>query len=836
MAAAITTKMNAFGMVDKADENRMREIIQEYLNFLDDSGEERVYINRIEDMIRDETARLIVDINDVRLKMKERANLLLTSFVDEIIAFEHALKEIVSKLDPDYAKEKDFCIGFEGSFADRHLNPRTLKSSFLGNLVCCEGIVTRCSLVRPKIVKSSHFCPATKKIMEKKYTDFTSYEAIPTSNAYPKEDENKNPLETEFGKCVYKDHQIFSMQELPESAPPGSLPRNIDIIADEDLADRCKPGDRIQVIGLFRVLPNKQAGMSTGNFRSVLIANNVQLMSKDLLLNFEPEDIKQIRKMSRHKDIFELLARSLAPSIYGHDEVKKAVLCLLLGGCEKILENGTRLRGDINILLIGDPSVAKSQILRYVIHAAPRVVATTGRGSSGVGLTAAVLHDPDTGERKLEAGAMVLADRGIVCIDEFDKMTDIDRTTIHEVMEQGRISISKAGIQAKLNARCSVLAAANPVFGRYNLYKNPMENIGMQDSLLSRFDLIFVMLDEHDVERDRMLAESVLKLHRYRAQGESDGAVQPMGTTLENRTTFNTDGSSENSKEIYEKNREWTAMEEREKILSTHFIRKYIYMAKELKPVLSEEASTFISERYTELRSADMGRTDMERTMPVTARQLETLIRLSTAIAKSRLAKIIELKDAKKAYELLYFACFKEKSKERLEYEEHKQKRQQSNIRNNSKSPNEVEIDEEIEGNDEQESTTTKETSTRASRYGKRKLTVFEEEEEEEEEENNEGGNKTTTDQQQQQQPTKRPKIPAVISVDRYKKLKGFLRRAFDDLNISANELANLEEIEKYIQKLAENQPFTKDEFKAAYDQLSGENIIFIDDEQIMLI
>nr|CAD2158540.1 unnamed protein product [Meloidogyne enterolobii] len=535
MAAAITTKMNAFGMVDKADENRMREIIQEYLNFLDDSGEERVYINRIEDMIRDETARLIVDINDVRLKMKERANLLLTSFVDEIIAFEHALKEIVSKLDPDYAKEKDFCIGFEGSFSDRHLNPRTLKSSFLGNLVCCEGIVTRCSLVRPKIVKSSHFCPATKKIMEKKYTDFTSYEAIPTSNAYPKEDENKNPLETEFGKCVYKDHQIFSMQELPESAPPGSLPRNIDIIADEDLADRCKPGDRIQVIGLFRVLPNKQAGMSTGNFRSVLIANNVQLMSKDLLLNFEPEDIKQIRKMSRHKDIFELLARSLAPSIYGHDE------------------NGTRLRGDINILLIGDPSVAKSQILRYVIHAAPRVVATTGRGSSGVGLTAAVLHDPDTGERKLEAGAMVLADRGIVCIDEFDKMTDIDRTTIHEVMEQGRISISKAGIQAKLNARCSVLAAANPVFGRYNLYKNPMENIGMQDSLLSRFDLIFVMLDEHDVERDRMLAESVLKLHRYRAQGESDGAVQPMGTTLENRTTFNTDGSSENSKEIYEK-------------------------------------------------------------------------------------------------------------------------------------------------------------------------------------------------------------------------------------------------------------------------------------------
>ncbi|KAF7638885.1 DNA helicase [Meloidogyne graminicola] len=765
---------------------------------------------------------------------------LLSSFVDEIIAFEHALKEIISKLDPDYVKEKDFSIGFEGSFADRHLNPRTLKSGFLGNLVCCEGIVTRCSLVRPKIVKSSHYCPVTKKIMEKKYTDFTSYEAIPTSNAYPKEDENKNPLETEFGKCIYKDHQIFSMQELPECAPPGSLPRNVDIIADEDLADRCKPGDRVQVIGLFRVLPNKQAGMSTGNFRSVLIANNVQLMSKELMLNFEPEDIKQIRKMSRHKDIFELLARSLAPSIYGHEEIKKAILCLLLGGCEKILENGTRLRGDINILLIGDPSVAKSQMLRYVIHTAPRVVATTGRGSSGVGLTAAVLHDPDTGERKLEAGAMVLADRGIVCIDEFDKMTDIDRTAIHEVMEQGRISISKAGIQAKLNARCSVLAAANPVFGRYNVYKNPMENIGMQDSLLSRFDLIFVMLDEHNVERDRMLAESVLKLHRYRTQGESDGAVQPIGTNFENHTTFNTEEGLENSKEIYEKNREWTAMEEKQKILSTNFVRKYIHMAKEIKPILSEEASTYISERYTELRSADMGRSDMERTMPVTARQLETLIRLSTAIAKSRLAKIIELKDAEKAFELLYFACFKEKSKERLEFEEHKQKKKQ-NVRGNSKSPNEMEDGnggrgeggEGDDNNDEEMQITIGTETTRAIRYAKRKATIFEEEENEEEEENQ---IIDIEEEHHHQTSIKRSKIPSVISVDRYKKLKGLLRRAFDNLNISPNELANLVEIEKQIQKMSENQPFTKNEFIAAYDQLSGENIIFIDEEQIMLI
>ncbi|XP_063387262.1 DNA replication licensing factor Mcm3 [Cydia fagiglandana] len=654
-------------MEDGEFDQRLRDLQREYLEFLDDEEDQGIYMEKVKQMIADKSKRLVVNINDLRRKSPERAKNLLENAFEEQIAFQKALKEYVGSMDPTYAKvQEEFFVAFSGSFGTKHVTPRSLTSRYLGNLICVEGIVTRVSLVHPKVVRSVHYCPATKKVMERKYTDLTSFEAFPTTAIYPTKDDEGNPLETEYGLSRYKDHQTLTVQEMPERAPAGQLPRAVDVVCDDDLVDRCKPGDRVQVVGNYRCLPSKQGSFTAGTFRTILIANNVTQINKGMDLAITLDDIKLCKRMAKRKteDMFELLAKSLAPSIHGHEYIKKAILCLLLGGMEKVLANGTRLRGDINILLIGDPSVAKSQLLRYVLLTAPRAITTTGRGSSGVGLTAAVTTDPDTGDRRLEAGAMVLADRGVVCIDEFDKMSDIDRTAIHEVMEQGRVTIAKAGVHAALNARCSVLAAANPVYGRYDQYKTPMENIGLQDSLLSRFDLLFVMLDLADADHDSRISEHVLRMHRYRNPKEQDGEVLPMGSSVEMLSTDNPDNDEvEDAQDsIYEKYDpllHGNTRSKKERILSTKFMRKFLHIARLMKPKLTQEASDAIADEYARLRSQDTMDSDVARTQPVTARTLETLIRLATAHAKCRLSFEVTADDAHSAIELVQYAYFK---------------------------------------------------------------------------------------------------------------------------------------------------------------------------------
>ncbi|XP_041832653.1 DNA replication licensing factor MCM3 [Melanotaenia boesemani] len=811
---------------DTVDDREMREAQRDYLDFLDDEQDQGIYQSKVRDMISENKARLIVNINDLRRRNEARAAKLMNYAFEELMAFQRALKDMVGTVDGTYAKQhEEFFIGLEGSFGSKHVSPRTLTSRLLGSMVCVEGIVTKCSLVRPKVVRSVHYCPATKKTMERKYTDMTSLDAFPTSAIYPTKDEENNPLETEFGLSIYKDHQTITVQEMPEKAPAGQLPRSVDIILDNDLVDLIKPGDRVQVIGTYRCLPGKKGGFTSGTFRTIMIACHVKQMSKEVSPHFSADDVAKIRKFSctRSINVFDQLARSLAPSIHGHEYIKKAILCMLLGGVEKVLENGSRIRGDINVLLIGDPSVAKSQLLRYVLHTAPRAIPTTGRGSSGVGLTAAVTTDQETGERRLEAGAMVLADRGVVCIDEFDKMSDMDRTAIHEVMEQGRVTIAKAGIHARLNARCSVLAAANPVYGRYDQYKTPMENIGLQDSLLSRFDLLFIMLDQMDPEQDREISDHVLRMHRYRDPREQDGTAMALGGTVDVLTTEDPDSVAEEDEElqVYEKHNNLLhgSKRKKDKIVSKEFMRKYIHIAKGVTPVLTEEAANHIAEEYSRLRSQEQLGSEIARTSPVTARTLETLIRLSTAHAKARMSKVVELEDTEVAVELVQFAYFKKV----LDKGKKRSKRDQ---------------DSGSEDEDNEETTTqpSQRTQRKRGRRGSQSSEPYSPYDFSEEQEVPEiqAGTPKPAKAQREEEPMEATSQAADVelSADRLKEFKSSLFAIFQSTYAQSVMMTKLMD---EINKERENR-FTKPEVRAALARMQDDNQVMVSDDTIFLI
>ncbi|EXJ81819.1 minichromosome maintenance protein 3 [Capronia coronata CBS 617.96] len=661
---------------DEAIRDRIR-LATEFLDPTDTAA--RSYRADIVLMLNRGLRRLVVSIDDIRAHSRELADGILYKPFDYSPAFDAALKNVIATIPNRAPFEQDedrlYYVAYSGSFGDNTCNPRTLGSSLLNRMVCLEGIVTKCSLVRPKVVKSVHWSEKTGKFLYREYRDQTMSAHAPASlSVYPQEDGDGNPLVTEYGYCTYRDHQTISIQEMPERAPAGQLPRGVDVIMDDDMVDRVKPGDRIQLVGIFRSLGNRNAGSGSAIFRTLILANNVVLLSSKsgggiAQATITDQDVRNINKLSKKSNVFELLAQSLAPSIYGHDYIKKAILLMLLGGMEKNLPNGTHLRGDINVLMVGDPSTAKSQLLRFVLNTAPLAIATTGRGSSGVGLTAAVTSDKETGERRLEAGAMVLADRGVVCIDEFDKMSDIDRVAIHEVMEQQTVTIAKAGIHTSLNARCSVVAAANPIFGQYDSNKDPHKNIALPDSLLSRFDLLFIVTDDIDDKRDRAISEHVLNMHRYRQPGTEEGAPireqpnQILGIGLQEEQ------SATQSTEVYEKYNAIlhsgftvTGRNRKKQVhpVSMPFIKKYIQYAKSrCKPVLTKEASEYVVSAYSNLRN-DQIKANERRTSPITARTLETLIRLSTAHAKARLSSRVEEHDAIAAEEILKFALFRE--------------------------------------------------------------------------------------------------------------------------------------------------------------------------------
>ncbi|KAK9449132.1 MCM2/3/5 family-domain-containing protein [Limtongia smithiae] len=675
--------------------------IRKFMDFLDDEAVATNYRDLIRLMLAREERRLIVSLEELYTFDREFWDGILNNPSEYLPAVDSALKEVVmAVVDRTRHTVEDgdvFYVAFRGSFGDHAVSPRTIAAEHVGKLVSLEGIVTRCSLVRPKVVRSVHYCEKTNNFHAREYLDQAMATSLPfIGSVYPTEDADGNPLTTEYGYSTYRDHQTMAIQEMPERAPAGQLPRSVEVVLDDDLVDAVKPGDRIQLVGMYKSMGSRSAGKDSGSaqFRTVILANNIVLLSTKAngglaRARVSDIDIRNINRVAKKRNVFELLSQSLAPSIYGHDYIKKAILLMLLSGMEKNLENGTHIRGDINILMVGDPSTAKSQLLRFVLNTAPLAIATTGRGSSGVGLTAAVTSDRETGERRLEAGAMVLADRGVVCIDEFDKMSDVDRVAIHEVMEQQTVTIAKAGIHTSLNARCSVIAAANPVFGQYDTHKDPHRNIALPDSLLSRFDLLFVVTDEINDARDRAISEHVLRMHRYMKPGSEEGVPvrEDVGPSLQVGDSAARRGGADSEDDediearggvgddadehrVYEKydsllhagvtTKTKVNGTRKVEVLSIPFVKKYVHYAKSrIRPVLSKHAAEYIVNAYTSLRNDDLS-ANQRKTSPITARTLETLIRLATAHAKARLSARIETKDAKVAEEILRFALFKE--------------------------------------------------------------------------------------------------------------------------------------------------------------------------------
>ncbi|CAI6232301.1 unnamed protein product [Periconia digitata] len=730
------------------DKRRRVRLAQEFLDPNDVAS--RSYRPDILVMLNRGQKRLTVSIDEIRSHERELADGLLNEPYNFTEAFNQALKEVIKVLAdrPKHESSDDavYYCAFVGSFGEFSCNPRTLGSNHLNHMVSLEGIVTKTSLVRPKVVKSVHYNENKQKFVSKLYQDQTMGMGAASSSVYPTEDEDGDPLVTEYGYSTYRDHQTISIQEMPERAPAGQLPRSVDVILDDDLVDRVKPGDRIQLVGIYRSLGNRNASSGSSTFRTLLIANNVILLSSKsgggiAQAVITDTDIRNINKIAKNKRVFDLLSQSLAPSIYGHDYIKKAILLLLLGGQEKNLENGTHLRGDINILMVGDPSTAKSQLLRFVLNTAPLAIATTGRGSSGVGLTAAVTQDKETGERRLEAGAMVLADRGVVCIDEFDKMSDVDRVAIHEVMEQQTVTIAKAGIHTSLNARCSVIAAANPIFGQYDIHKDPHKNIALPDSLLSRFDLLFVVTDDIEDARDRQISEHVLRMHRFRQPGTEEGApVREEGAQLLG-VGLDTEADANKPTEVYEKFNPMLhsgvtitvgrGSNRRTEVLSIPFIKKYVQYAKREKPILTKGAADHIVTAYSALRNDELD-SGTRRTSPITARTLETLIRLSTAHAKARLSKRVDQKDAEVAEQILRFALFKEV------VEDERRKRRRITRDPDAMSTDGESSDEDDEDGDERPTTTPRRAggpSTRSQQTGTSQTLAAQQEDDEEEEE-----------------------------------------------------------------------------------------------------
>eukprot|EP00842_Homolaphlyctis_polyrhiza_P004395 jgi/Hompol1/4957/HPOL_001889-RA len=611
-------------------ENSNEVIERKFVDFLRNfrDGAEFIYREQLRRNVMREEYMVEVDMAHLLAYDEELANQLKDHPKEFIALFEKAVVSLAAQTNLMHAAPAvQACQVMILSRA----NPvpiRELDTPYISKLVRVPGIVISSQNLQSKATMLHIMCRSCRHVKHLQVNSGLSGVRLPrTCESAPEPNGNKpkcplDPYIILHDKSKFINQQTLKLQELPGMVPVGELPRHLLLTVDRYLTDKVKPGMRVTATGIFTIFDQQASKKQKQAAAVALRTPYMQVIglqidpdgSSNAVRSFTAQEEEEFLQMARRPNLYEEFTSSIAPQIYGSEgtlnlpfcHIKKSIACLLFGGSKKFLPDGMRLRGDVNVLLLGDPGTAKSQLLKFVQKVAPIAVYTSGKGSSAAGLTASVIRDPSTREFRLEAGAMVLADGGVVCIDEFDKMREEDRVAIHEAMEQQTISIAKAGITTILNSRTSVFAAANPVFGRYDDMRSPGDNIDFQTTILSRFDIIFIVRDEHNEQRDSTIARHVIGVHmnsRREDLREGEFDIQKM--------------------------------------------RAYIsYCKSKCAPRLSIQAAEKLSSHFVEMRRKvrslddEAGSAKSKSAIPITIRQLEAIVRISESLAKMTLSPV----------------------------------------------------------------------------------------------------------------------------------------------------------------------------------------------------
>lgn len=609
------------------------EIYNRFKNFLRTFVDERghnLYKEKIRQMCEENKHSLEVNYNTLAQAEQVLAYFLPEAPAEMLVIFDEAAKDIVLGMFPQYER---ITREIHVRITDLPLieDIRSLRQLHLNQLVRTAGVVTSTTGVLPQLSLVKYDCSKCSYVLGP-LVQSQNQEVKPGSCP---ECQSTGPFTINMEQTVYQNYQRISIQESPGKITAGRLPRSKDAILLSDLCDSCKPGDEIELTGVYT--NNYDGSLNTANgfpvFATIIMANHVlRKDDKVAARHMTDDDVRRIVALSKDEKIADRIIASIGPSIYGHEEIKRAIALSLFGGESKNPGQKHRVRGDINLLICGDPGTAKSQFLKYVQQIAPRAVFATGQGASAVGLTAYVQRSPVTREWTLEAGALVLADKGVCLIDEFDKMNDADRTSIHEAMEQQSISISKAGIVTSLQARCAVIAAANPIGGRYDPSLTFAENVDLTEPILSRFDVLCVVRDQVDPIQDEKLARFVIDSHiRHHPNAN---AQEDADETMEQDNQSQREESGDTGPEK----------------IPQDLLQKYILYAREkVHPKLHQMDQDKVARMYSELRRESMA----TGSVPITVRHIESMIRLAEAHARLHLREHVLEEDVNMAIRVM---------------------------------------------------------------------------------------------------------------------------------------------------------------------------------------